>query len=105
MNFFLPGIRTYINFEKAFDTVSWKFMSKCLKAMNFGKYFINCVRTMYADISSCVVNHRHISAFLKPTWGIRIGCPTLANIFAIIVEILANAIRNNSRIHHRLQKK
>ena len=34
---YLPGILTYVNLEKAFDTVSWKFMLKYLKAMNFGE--------------------------------------------------------------------
>ena len=38
----LPGILAFIDFEKAFDTVSWKFMNKCLVAMNFGEYFKNC---------------------------------------------------------------
>ena len=67
--------------------------------MNFGEYFVSCVKTMYADISSCVVNHGHISTFFHPTRGIRQGCPISANIFVIIVEILAHAIRTHPRIN------
>ena len=62
--------------------------------MNFGKYFCKCIQTMYTDIASCVVNHGHISSFFKPTRGNRQGCPISANLFIIIVEVLAHAIRN-----------
>ena len=53
---------------------------------------------MYNDIETCVMNNGHASPFFKPTRGIRQGCPVSANIFILIVEILACAIRNNPRI-------
>jgi hypothetical protein len=53
---------------------------------------------MYTDIETAVVNNGHIGKFFKPSRGIRQGCPISANIFIIIVEFLANAIRNNNSI-------
>ena len=66
--------------------------------MNFGEYFINCVRTLYNDVQSCVSNGGRSSAFFKPSRGIRQGCPISANLFILIVEILACAIRNDGSI-------
>ena len=53
---------------------------------------------MYKNIESCVLNNGNASEFFKPTHGIRQGCPISENIFIIIVEIIAHAIRKNPRI-------
>ena len=95
----LHGILTYIDFHKAFDTVSWQFMQQVMDFMNFGKYFRECVKIMYNDIESGIMNNGHASTFFKPSRGIRQGCPISANIFILIVEILAHSIRNDPRIH------
>jgi exonuclease III len=94
----LHGILTYIDFEKAFDTVSWNFMYKVLNALNFGEKFIKNIKTMYNGITSCVMNNGHTSSYFKPTRGIRQGCPISANIFIIIVETIAHAIRVNPNV-------
>jgi hypothetical protein len=94
----LPGILTFVDYEKAFDTVNHKFMMKCLENMNFGKYFCHCISTLYQNIETCVTNNRHFSEFFAPSRGIRQGCPISANIFILIVEYLANAIRKNPNI-------
>jgi hypothetical protein len=94
----VPGILAYIDFEKAFDTVKWQFMHKTLEAMNFGPNYINYIKTMYYDIEACVMNNGHTSAYFKPTRGIRQGCPVSAYLFLLIVETMANAIKNNDQI-------
>jgi hypothetical protein len=94
----MGGILTFIDFEKAFDMVKWKFMFKCLEHLNFGKNFINLIKCLYNDVETCVVNNGHASPFFKPTRGIRQGCPASAFLFIIIAEVLANAIRANKRI-------
>ena len=53
---------------------------------------------MYNNIESCVINNGKASNFFKPTRGIRQGCTISANVFIIIVKILAHAIKNNNRI-------
>jgi hypothetical protein len=94
----LPGILAFIDFEKAFDTVNWNFIYRTMEKMNFGPYFINCFKTLYNDISTMIINNGHLSQSFNPTRGIRQGCPISANVFVIIVEILAEAIRQNQRI-------
>ena len=39
----LPGLLAFIDYEKAFDSIKWSFMFKCLEELNFGKYFTECI--------------------------------------------------------------
>ena len=95
----LPGIMFFIDYEKAFDTVSWNFLYKTLKALNFGPFLIDCIKMLYRNINTCVTNNGHLSQFFHPSRGIRQGCPASALLFILIVETLANSIRNNNRIN------
>ena len=36
----LPGLMVTIDFEKAFDSLSWNFLFKVLEKFNFGQSFI-----------------------------------------------------------------
>jgi hypothetical protein len=40
----IPGLLTFMDYEKAFDTVNHNFMIKCLKNKNFGKTFVTMSR-------------------------------------------------------------
>ena len=92
------GVIAFVDYEKAFDTVSWPFLYKCLQTFNFGDNFISYIKTLYNDIQTCVTNNGYSSRFFKPSRGIRQGCPISAMLFVLVVEILANAIRKNPRI-------
>ena len=50
----LSGILLCIDFEKAFDSISWDYLFKSLDAFNFGEYFKTWIKILYNDISSCV---------------------------------------------------
>ena len=45
--FHKPGLILLIDFEKAFDTVNWKFLQKTLKAFNFGSLFCKWIDILY----------------------------------------------------------
>ena len=53
----LPGMMIFIDFEKAFYSIEWCFLCKCLEAFNFGPEFIKWVKTFYKNVSSCVINN------------------------------------------------
>ena len=41
----IPGLLIFIDFEKAFDSVEWDFLFKCLEAFNFGSDFLHWIKT------------------------------------------------------------
>jgi hypothetical protein len=73
-------------------------MCKVLEAINYGHFVINDVKTMYNGIQSCILNNGHASEYFQPIRGIRQGCPIAANLFILVVEVLANIIRSNPNI-------
>ena len=42
-----PGLMIFIDFQKAFDTVEWCYLQRCLESFNFGPEFIQWVMTFY----------------------------------------------------------
>ena len=93
-----PGLAIFIDFEKAFDTVSWQFLFKTLTRFNFGNNFIWWIQTIYNQPLCSVINNGHASDFFEITRGIRQGCPLSALLFIIVAEVMAVNIRNNKNI-------
>ena len=52
----LPGLMVTIDFEKAFDSLSWNFLFKTLEKFNFGESFIKWICLFYTNISSCILH-------------------------------------------------
>ena len=50
----IPGLLVLIDFETAFDSVSWSFIQKVLKFLNFGPTICKWIETLYNNISSFV---------------------------------------------------
>ena len=46
----IPGMLLFIDFEKAFDTLKWKFLEKTLRLYNFGDSLITCGLGCYTQI-------------------------------------------------------
>jgi len=57
------GIIALLDFEKAFDTVNWKFLQHALTAFNFGDRFLRWIQIFYTDISSCCLNNGNATTF------------------------------------------
>ena len=94
----LPGMLFFIDFEKAFDSLEWRYLFEVLKAMNFGPMFQNWIHVFYSNISSCVVNNGHASKFFSLFRGVRQGCPVSGLLFVLAIETLAQSIRQNENI-------
>ena len=77
----ISGFITLIDFDKAFDSIEWPFLFKCLKIFNFEDNFISWIRILYTNIKSCVGNNGYYSDKFDVLRSVRQGCPISALLF------------------------
>ena len=94
----MSGILVAIDFEKAFDSLDHTYLFKVLNAFNFGPSFIQWIRTLYSNISSCNINNGFTSDYFEVGRGVRQGDPLSPILFILGLEILACSIRENENI-------
>ena len=94
----IPGIAVFLDFEKAFDSIEWSYLQKCLEVFNFGPQLRQWITVLYNNISSCVLNNGFTTKHFNLSRGVRQGCSLSGVLFVIGVEILSNAIERSREI-------
>ena len=95
----IPGIAVFLDFEKAFDSIEWNFIHKCLETFNFGLDLRQWIKVFYTDISSYVFNNGYASKHFHLERGVRQGCPLSGTLFVIVsIELLVQSIRRSKEI-------
>ena len=94
----IPGMLLSIDFEKAFDSISWAFMFKAFEYFNFGPGFMKWIRTLYSNISSCVSINGQYTDWFQIERGVRQGDPSSAYLYLVCAEILSLMIKSNNQI-------
>ena len=89
-----PCILLSLDMEKAFDRVSHTFLIRVLKSMGFPTFFINCIKTLYNEVTCCVRNNGKLTRHLNFKRGARQGCPLSPLLFTIVGETLMQAIKS-----------
>ena len=94
----IPGLLLMIDFAKAFDSVSWKFIQKSLDFFNFGPDIKRWIRTFYCNANSRIVLNGQCSSWFNIERGVRQGDPLSPYLYLICAEILSLMIRTNNKI-------
>ena len=94
----IPGLLLLIDFEKAFDSLSWSFMQKVLSSFNFGPSIIQWISTFYKNTQVAVNQGGNLSSFFNTERGCKQGDPISPYIFILCAEILALKIKQNEKI-------
>ena len=94
----IPGLLMLIDFEKAFDSLSWKFLYNTLVFFGYNKDFIKWIKLFNNNISAFVLQSGFMSEPISIKRGCRQGDPISSYLFLIGAEILSRLILNNKDI-------
>ena len=84
----LAGLILLIDLEKAFDSLSWRFIYQVLKYFNFGEGIIKWIKTFYKNAKLAVNQGGNLSPFFNIGRGCRQGDSLPPYIFILCAEIL-----------------
>ena len=94
----LDGLLMLIDFEKAFDSISWSFLYDVLYHFGFKKGFVNWVKLLNRNIRATVVQAGVKSDYLNIERGCKQGDPIAAYLFILCAQILTYMIEQNPEI-------
>ena len=92
------GLLLLIDFEKAYDSINFKFINKCLNFFNFGEDIIKWVEILLYNFNA-VINHcGNMSQSFEIERGCRQGDPIASYLFILCIEILAHKLRSDINV-------
>ena len=94
----IPGMLVLIDFEKAFDCVSWSFIYQTLAHLGFSEKFIKWIKLFNHNIMATIIQCGVLSDFINIQKGCRQGDPIAPYLFIIVAQILTILIKNNKSI-------
>ena len=89
----IKGLLMFIDFEKAFDSVSWKFMYKVLRHFNFSEEFVNWITLFNNKITASVLQVGVLSEFFPIERGCKQGDPISPYLFLLCAQVLYEMIQ------------
>lgn len=93
------GMIFFSDFKKAYDSLEWDFIWKCLEKYNFGPNFIKWIQLLYKNPQVVIKNNGYLSDPVDLKRGVRQGCPVSCLIFILCLECLADKIRSNNNLN------
>ena len=87
-----------IDFQQAFDSLSWKFIDKTLDCFNFAPSFKKWIKIFQNGAESCIQQNGHLTEYFCLQRGCRQGDPISPYIFILCAELLGHMIRQDNSI-------
>ena len=94
----IPGLLLSIDYQKAFDSVSWNFLEKALAFFNFGEDIIKWFSVLYNNATTTIFVNGQYSPYFNIERGVRQGDPLSPYLYLIGAEILSIMLRKNKEI-------
>ena len=94
----IKGLLLVADFEKAFDTMSRKYILDCLDLFGFGSSLKSWVKTLMNKSSALVVQNGHLTNSFPVERGCRQGDPISPYLFVIGSDLLTRLIKGNNEI-------
>ena len=92
-----------IDFEKAFDSVDFRFLVATLEMFGFGEYFVTWIKIILGcnegtNFRAVTVVNGNISLPFDVKRGCRQGDPISGYLFILVMEILASLLKKSSKV-------
>ena len=87
-----------LDYEKAYDSISFSFLNKALSFFNFGPNMIKWIEILLRDFNASINHCGNISKPFLIGRGCRQGDPIAAYLFILSIEILACKLRNDPKV-------
>lgn len=87
-----PNVVIKLDMAKAYDRLSWLFMTKVLRKMGFCERFIGVVFVIISNNWYSVLLNGQPHGFFKSTRGVKQGDPLSPTLFILVVEALSRGL-------------
>nr|XP_027098937.1 uncharacterized protein LOC113718221 [Coffea arabica] len=88
-----------LDMMKAYDRVSWIFLTQVLRRFGFSKVWIDMIWRLISNVRFSIIVNGLPHGFFKPTQGLRQEDPILPALFVIGVEVFSRSL--NALVKHR----
>ena len=83
-----------LDFEKAYDRVSWKFLSQAMDKMGFNSNWITQVMSLNLNASASIIVNGEQSKPFQLQRSVRQGCPLAPYLFLLTVDVLGQMLQH-----------
>ena len=92
------GLLMVLDFQKAFDSVSWECVKKALELFGFPTYMEKMFITLCKGFTSRITNEGQLSDTFQIKKGVLQGAPASPSLFVLVGELLAIRLKTNKNI-------